>query len=34
MNNLKYLDDIEKYVERAKMGYDDATARNWAKLYR
>lgn len=32
MNNLKYLDDIEKYVGRAvQMGYDDATARNWAK---
>ena len=32
MNNLKYLDDIESYVERAiKMGYDEATARNWAK---
>ncbi len=32
MCNLKYLDDVEKYVDSAmKMGYDEATARKWAK---
>lgn len=32
MCSLKYLDDVEKYVDSAiKMGYDEATARRWAK---